>query len=254
MCRKTGPEDVVFKVLYCGVDHSDLHQIRNEAQYTTYPLVPGHEVVGKVIEVGSDVKKFVVRDIVGVVCMVGSCGECMRCKTNKEQYCKNMVFTYNTIYKDGSFTQGGFSSAMIVHQKKREEALTDIGADCFLVSSNSAEMDKYKSSLDYILDTVPVNHKIQGYLSLLDVEGKILLVGAVPEPLQFSASEGRSISGSFIGSIQETQEILDFWVEKGLKTKIEVVKMDYVNKAFERMEKNDVRYRFVLDVAGSNLE
>ncbi|KAF5766348.1 putative cinnamyl-alcohol dehydrogenase [Helianthus annuus] len=116
MCRKTGPEDVVFKVLYCGVDHSDLHQIRNEAQYTTYPLVPGHEVVGKVIEVGSDVKKFVVRDIVGVVCMVGSCGECMRCKTNKEQYCKNMVFTYNTIYKDGSFTQGGFSSAMIVHQ------------------------------------------------------------------------------------------------------------------------------------------
>ncbi|KAL8245850.1 hypothetical protein R6Q59_007066 [Mikania micrantha] len=327
--RKTGPEDVVFKVLYCGVDHSDLHQIKNEIHITTYPLVPGHEVVGKVMEVGSEVTKFVVGDIVGVGCMVGSCGECLCCKTNREQYCNNMVFTYNAIYKDGSFTQGGFSSAMVVHQnyvvsipeklapeqaapllcagvtayspmkqfigcktaikagilglggvghlgvliakamghhvtvisssdKKREEALTDLGADCYLVSSNSDEMKKLTNSLDYILDTVPVNHRLQDYLPLLRVEGKIFVVGAAPEPLQFSASGlilgKKSIGGSFIGSIQETQEILDFWVEKGLKTMIEVVKMDYVNKAFERMEKNDVRYRFVLDVAGSNLE
>ncbi|KAL8188509.1 hypothetical protein R6Q57_029797 [Mikania cordata] len=142
--------------------------------------------------------------------------------------------------------------------KKREEVLTDLGADCYLVSSNSAEMKKLTNSLDYILDTVPVNHRLQDYLPLLRVEGKIFVVGAAPKPLQFSASGlilgKKSIGGSFIGSIQETQEILDFWVEKGLKTMIEVVKMDYVNKAFERMEKNDVRYRFVLDVAGSDLE
>ncbi|KAL8199320.1 hypothetical protein R6Q57_012888 [Mikania cordata] len=134
--------------------------------------------------------------------------------------------------------------------KKREEVLTDLGADCYLVSSNSAEMKKLTNSLDYILDTMPVNHRLQDYLPLLRVEGKIFVVGAAPKPLQFSASGlilgKKSIGGSFIGSIQETQEILDFWVEKGLKTMIEVVKMDYVNKAFERMEKNDVRYRFVL--------
>ncbi|KAF5766350.1 putative cinnamyl-alcohol dehydrogenase [Helianthus annuus] len=131
-------------------------------------------------------------------------------------------------------------------------------ARSIVVRSVSGTHVRLRTCVFNILDTVPVNHKIQDYRSLLDVEGKILLVGAVPEPLQFSASdlilEGRSISGSFIGSIQETQEILDFWVEKGLKTKIKVVKMDYVNKAFERMEKNDVRYRFVLDVAGRNLE
>ncbi|XP_071710947.1 probable cinnamyl alcohol dehydrogenase [Rutidosis leptorrhynchoides] len=325
--RKPGPEDVLFKVLYCGVDHSDLHQIRNEIHSATYPLVPGHEVVGKVIEVGSEVKKLSVDEIVGVGCMVGSCGECLCCNTNKEQYCTEMVFTYNAIYKDGSFTQGGFSSAMVVHQnyvvsipeklapeqaapllcagvtaysplkqfigskkpmkagilglggvghlgvliakamghhvtvisssdKKKEEALTHLGADCFLVSSNSAEMEKSRNSLDYILDTVPVKHPLQAYIPLLGVEGKIFVVGAVPEPLEFNASGlilgKKTISGSFIGSIQETQEILDFWVEKGLKTMIEVVKMEYVNQAFERMEKNDVRYRFVLDVAGSN--
>lgn len=327
--RKKGPEDVLFKVLYCGVDHTDLHQLKNEIHSTTYPLVAGHEVVGEVIEVGSEVKKFSIGDIVGVGCMVGSCGECWCCKTNKEQYCNKRVFTYNDTYTDGSFTQGGFSSAMVVHQnyvvnvpenlapeqaapllcagvtaysplkqfinsnepiragilglggvghlavliakamghhvtvisssdKKKEEALTDLGADCFLVSSNRDEIEKSVDSLDYILDTVPVSHQLQDYLRLLKVEGKMLIVGAAPEPLQFGASGlilgKKTISGSFIGSIQETQEILEFWVEKGLKTMIEVVKMDYVNEAFERMKKNDVRYRFVLDVAGSDIE
>ncbi|KAI3500391.1 hypothetical protein L1887_36212 [Cichorium endivia] len=327
--RKKGPEDVLFKVLYCGVDHTDLHQLKNEIHSTTYPLVAGHEVVGEVMEVGSEVKKFSIGDIVGVGCMVGSCGECWCCKTNKEQYCNKRVFTYNDTYTDGSFTQGGFSSAMVVHQnyvvnvpenlapeqaapllcagvtafsplkqfinsdepiragilglggvghlavliakamghhvtvfsssdKKKEEALTDLGADCFLVSSNRDEIEKSVDSLDYILDTVPVSHQLQDYLRLLKVEGKMFIVGAAPEPLQFGASRlilgKKSITGSFIGSIQETQEILDFWVEKELKTMIEVVKMDYVNEAFERMKKNDVRYRFVLDVAGSDLE
>lgn len=327
--RETGPEDVVFKVLYCGMDHTDLHQMRNEIHSTNYPLVPGHEVVGEVVELGSEVKKFRVGDVVGVGCIVGSCGECFSCKSNIEQYCNNRIFTYNGTYKDGRPTQGGFSSAMVVHQKfvvgipkklapeqaapllcagvtpysplkqfnrsdkvvkagilglggvghlgvliakamghhvtvisssdkKRVEALEHLGADDFLVSSNSAEMEQAVNSLDYILDTVPAVHPLQSYLSLLNVDGKLILVGAVPNPMQFDSVDlilgKKTISGSFIGSIEETQEILEFWAEKGLTSMIEVVKMDYTNEAFERMEGNDVRYRFVLDVAGSNME
>ncbi|KAK9284439.1 hypothetical protein L1049_023612 [Liquidambar formosana] len=328
--RKTGPEDVVFKVLYCGMDHTDLHQMRNEIHSTNYPLVPGHEVVGEVVELGSEVKKFKIGDMVGVGCIVGSCGECLSCKSNIDQYCNNRIFTYNGIYKDGRPTQGGFSSAMVVHQrfavripeklapeqaapllcpgvtaysplkqfngcghkvfkagflglggvghlgvliakamehhvtvistseKKREEALEHLRADAFLVSSNVAEMEEAVNSLDYILDTVPAVHPLQSYLPLLRVDGKLLSVGVAPKPLQFDAVDmilgKKTITGSFIGSMEETQEILDFWAEKGLSSMIEVVKMDYVNKAFERMERNDVRYRFMVDVSGNNLE
>ncbi|KAM5576667.1 cinnamyl alcohol dehydrogenase 1-like [Rosa sericea] len=327
--RKMGSEDVVLKVLYCGVDHTDLHQMRNEIHSTNYPLVLGHEIVGEVVELGSEVKKFRVGDIVGVGCIVGSCGECLYCQSNMEQYCPKTIFTINDTYKDGSLTRGGFSSAMVVHQrfvvripqklapeqaapllcagvtaysplkqfmgsnrvvrggilglggvghlgviiakamghhvtvisssnKKREEALEILGADAFIVSSNEAEMEGAASSLDYILDTVPALHPLHSYLSLLKVDGKLIIVAAVPQPLQFDAVDiilgKRSISGSFIGSMEETQEILEFWADKDLTTMIEIVKLDYANKAFERMEKNDVRFRFVVDVAGSNLE
>ncbi|XP_062155436.1 probable cinnamyl alcohol dehydrogenase [Alnus glutinosa] len=327
--REAGPEDVVFKVLYCGMDHTDLHQMRNEIHSTNYPLVPGHEVVGEVVELGSDVKKFRVKDIVGVGCIVGSCGECFSCKSNEEQYCNHRILTYNGTYKDGRPTQGGFSSAMVVHQrfvvripeklapaqvapllcagvtaysplkqfkgsnkalkagilglggvghlgvliakamghhvtvisssdKKRVEALEHLGADAFLVSSNTAEMERATNSMDYILDTVPAVHPLQSYLPLLKVDGKLILVGVAPKPLQFDSVDlilgKKTISGSFIGSMEETQEILEFWALKGLTSMVEVVKMDYVNQAFERMERNDVRYRFVLDMAGSNLE
>ncbi|KAI3938320.1 hypothetical protein MKW98_015219 [Papaver atlanticum] len=312
--RNTGPEDVFLKVLYCGVDHSDLHQIRDEIHMANYPLVPGHEVVGEMVELGSEVDKFKVGDLVGVGCM---------------QYCNNMIFTYNGIYHDGMQTQGGFASAMVVHQKfvvripdklaaeqaapllcagvtaysplkqfigskksqinagilglggvghmgvliakamghhvtvisssdkKKDKAFKILGADAFVVSSNATEMEKAAGSLDYILDTVPAVHPLETYLSLLKFDGKLLLVGVSSEPLQFNSSNlilGKKwIGGSFIGSMEETQEVLDFWVEKGLKSMIEIVKMDYVNKVFERMERNDVRYRFVLDVAGSEL-
>lgn len=173
--------------------------------------------------------------------------------------------------------------------KKREEALQHLGADAFLVSSNAAEMEEAANNLDYILDTVPALHPLQSYLSLLKVDGKLFLVGVSPKPLQFDATDlilgmqfqdyvaelkyvnlhyklltclqticcyvgKKNITGSFIGSMEETQEILDFWAEKNLTSMIEIVKMDYVNKAFERMERSDVRYRFVVDVAGSNLE
>nr|XP_011463717.1 PREDICTED: cinnamyl alcohol dehydrogenase 1-like [Fragaria vesca subsp. vesca] len=329
MYRKMGSEDVVLKVLYCGVDHTDLHQMRNEIHSTNYPLVPGHEVVGEVVELGSEVKKFRVGDIVGVGCIVGSCGECLYCQSNMEQYCPRTIFTINGTNNDGSPTHGGFSSAMVVHQRfvvripgklapeqaapllcagvtaysplkqfmgynrvvrggilglggvghlgviiakamghhvtvisssdrKRDEALDILGADAFIVSSNEAEMEGAASSLDYILDTVPAFHPLHPYLSLLKVVGKLIVVAAVPQPLQFDAADiilgKRSISGSFIGSMEETQEILDFWADKDLTTMIEIVKMDYANKAFERMERNDVRFRFVLDVGGSNLE
>ncbi|KAJ7952807.1 Cinnamyl alcohol dehydrogenase [Quillaja saponaria] len=327
--RKTGSEDVVFKVLFCGIDHTDLHQMRNEIHSTNYPLVPGHEVVGEVVELGSEVKKFKIGDIVGVGCLVGSCGECLSCKSSMEQYCDSRVLTYNDIYKDGSSTQGGFSSAMTVHQrfliripenlapeqvapllcagvtaysplkqfqesnkvfkagilglggvshlavliakamghhvtvisssdKKKEEALEDLGADAFLLSSSATEMEEAANSLDYILDTVPAVHHLHSYLSLLKVDGKLILVGVAPKPLQFDSVDlilgKKTITGSFIGSMEEMQEILEFWANKGLTSMIEIVNIEYVNKAFERMERNDVRYRFVLDVAGSNLE
>ncbi|XP_062102630.1 cinnamyl alcohol dehydrogenase 1-like [Humulus lupulus] len=328
--RKTGPEDVVLKVLYCGIDHTDLHQMRNELLSTNYPLVPGHEVVGEVEELGSEVRKFKVGDKVGVGCVIGSCADCSSCKSNKENYCTKQIFTVGGTFPDGAPSRGGFSSTMVVHQafvaripdklaleqtapllcagvtaysplkqltkgssnevlrvgilglggvghlgviiakamghhvtvistsgKKKAEALEHLGADSYLVSSDSAEMEAAAASLDYILDTVPAFHNIQAYLSLLKIEGRLVIVGASPQPLQFIASElslgKKTIGGSFIGSMKETEDLLEFWAEKGLKTMIEVVKMDYVNKAFERMERNDVRYRFVLDVAGSNL-
>nr|AMB21218.1 cinnamyl alcohol dehydrogenase [Asarum sieboldii] len=326
--RKTGAEDVAMKVLYCGVDHTDLHQIRNEIHMANYPLVPGHEIVGEVIELGSDVRKFKVGQIVGVGGIIGSCGSCSCCQSNREQYCSNRILTYNGVYKDGKPTQGGFSSAMVVHHKfvvsipeklqpeqaapllcagvtaysplrqlrgageglrggilglggvghvgvkiakamghhvtvisssdrKRREALDALGADAFLVSSDDEKMAEAAESLDYILDTVPAVHSLELYLSLLKVDGKLILVGVAPKPLQLETTAvilGRkSITGSLIGSVEETEELLEFWGEKGLTSMIEVVKMEYVNKAMERIEGNDVRYRFVLDVAGSNL-
>ncbi|MFQ6662657.1 hypothetical protein Gotur_030441 [Gossypium turneri] len=327
--RKTGPEDVVLKVLYCGVDHTDLHQMRGELMPINYPLVRGHEVVGEVVEVGSEVNKFKLGDKVGVGCLISSCGKCLSCNSNNEQYCNQRVFTYGAVNKDGTPTHGGFSSAMVVHQKfvvqipeklapeqaapllcagvtaysplkqfnnsdkaikagilglggvghlavliakamghhvtvisssekKKVEALEHLQADAFLVSSNAAEMEGAAASLDYILDTVPAFHSLEPYISLLKAGGKLIFVGVSTKPLHFNNDElilgNKSLTGSFIGSMEETQELLDFWAEKGLSTMIEVVKMDYINKAFERLERNDVRYRFVLEVAGSNLE
>ncbi|XVF17612.1 hypothetical protein REPUB_Repub10bG0138300 [Reevesia pubescens] len=328
--RKTGPEDDVLKVLYCGVDHTDLHQMRSEIMPINYPLVPGHEVVGEVVELGSEVNKFKLGDKVGVGCMISSCGKCLACESNSEQYCSERILTYGGVHKDGTPTQGGFSSAMVVHQKfvvkipeklaveqaapllcagvtaysplkqfynpvdkaikggilglggvghlavliakamghhvtvisssekKKVEALEHLGADAFLVSANPAEMEAAANSLDYILDTVPAFHPLEPYIALLKVGGKLVFVGVATKPLHLNTEDlilaKKSLTGSFIGSMEETQEILDFWAEKGLSSMIEVVKGDYISKAFERMERNDVRYRFVLDVAGSNLE
>ncbi|KAL3833294.1 hypothetical protein ACJIZ3_008030 [Penstemon smallii] len=317
---EAGKDDILIRVLYCGLDHTDLHQMKGElaSSTTNYPLVPGHEVVGEVLELGSQVKKFSIGDVVGVGGIIGSCGGCNLCTSNMEQYCNQKIFPYNDIYKDGTPTlfyhvkipeklapeqaapllcagvtaysplkqfmnpgqiiKGGIlglggvghlgviiAKAMGHHvtvisssEKKKKEAMEHLHADAFLVSTDEAEMKRESNSLDYILDTVPAVHPLSSYLSLLKPEGKLIIVGAAPKPLQFLPTEiilgKKAISGSFIGSVTEMQELLNFWEEKGLTTMIEVVKMDYVNKAFERMERNDVRYRFVLDVAGSNLE
>ncbi|XP_057963536.1 probable cinnamyl alcohol dehydrogenase 1 [Malania oleifera] len=327
--RNTGPEDVFIKVLSCGICHSDLHQIKNDLGMSNYPMVPGHEVVGEVVEVGSDVTKYRARDTVGVGVLVGCCRNCSPCKSDNEQYCNKKIWSYNDIYTDGNTTQGGFAGAMVVDQKflvkipdgmateqaapllcagvtvysplkhfglkqsglrggilglggvghigvkiakamghhvtvisssdrKREEALDHLGADQYLVSSDAEKMQEAADSLDYIIDTVPVFHPLEPSLSLLKLDGKLILMGVINTPLQFvtpAVMLGRKmITGSFIGSMKETEEMLEFCKEKGVTSTIEVVKMDYVNTAFERLEKNDVRYRFVVDVAGSKLD
>ncbi|KAJ4757141.1 Cinnamyl alcohol dehydrogenase [Rhynchospora pubera] len=327
--RKTGEEDVVVKVLYCGICHTDIHQTKNHLGMSNYPMVPGHEVVGEVIEVGPAVSKFQPGDVVGVGVIVGCCRTCTPCKSDVEQYCNKRIWSYNDVYTDGKPTQGGFASTMIVDQKfavkipaglapeqaasllcagvtvysplkhfglmapglrgailglggvghmgvkiakvmghhvtvisssdkKKAEAMDHLGADAYLVSSDAAQMAAAADSLDYIIDTVPVFHPLEPYLSLLKLDGKLILLGVINEPLQFVSPmvmlERKALTGSFIGSMTETQEVLEFCAKKGLTSTIEMVKMDYVNQAIERLERNDVRYRFVVDVAGSKFE
>ncbi|KAM7482463.1 hypothetical protein LguiB_007046 [Lonicera macranthoides] len=327
--RNTGPEDVFIKVICCGICHTDIHQTKNDLGMSNYPMVPGHEVVGEVVEVGSDVTRFRIGEFVGVGTIVGCCKNCRPCKSDVEQYCNKKIWTYNDVYTDGKPTQGGFASAMVVDQKfvvkipegmaleqvapllcagvtvysplnhfgltgsglrggilglggvghmgvkiakamghhvtvisssnkKRAEALDKLKADEYLVSSDSARMQEAADSLDYIIDTVPVFHPLEPYLSLLKLDGKLILMGVINTPLQFVTPmvmlARKSITGSFIGSMKETEEMLAFCKEKGVTSMIEVVKMDYINTAFERLEKNDVRYRFVVDVAGSKLD
>ncbi|XP_068656665.1 probable cinnamyl alcohol dehydrogenase 1 [Aristolochia californica] len=326
--RKTGPEDVYIKVLYCGICHTDLHQTRNDLGISKYPMVPGHEVVGEVVEVGSKVTKFRLGETVGVGCLVGCCRACGPCKSNIEQYCNKKIWSYNDVYTDGKPTQGGFTSNMIVDQsfvvkipaglapeqaapllcagvtvysplknfgldkpglrggilglggvghmgvkiakamghhvtvissseKKSGEAIEHLKADDYLVSSDTARMQAAGDSLDYILDTIPVHHPLEPYLSLLRLDGQLILMGVINVPMQFITPMlmlGRKrITGSFVGSVEETREILEFCDQKGVSSTIEVVKMDYLNTAMGRLEKNDVRYRFVVDVAGSKL-
>ncbi|KAI7992722.1 putative cinnamyl alcohol dehydrogenase [Camellia lanceoleosa] len=306
--RNTGPEDVFIKVICCGICHSDIHQIKNDLGMSNYPMVPGHEVVGEVIEVGSNVSKFKIGDTVGVGCIVGCCRNCRPCKSDKEQYCNKKIWSYNDIYTDGKPTQGGFAGSMVTDQKfvvhipegmaveqaapllcagvtvysplthfglkesglrggilglggvghmgvkiakamghhvtvisssdkKREEALEDLRADDYVISSDATRMQEIADSLDYIIDTVPVFHPLEPYLSLLKLDGK-------------EEDNNRKLHRS----MKETEEVLEFCREKGLTSQIEVVKMDYINTAFERLEKNDVRYRFVVDVVGSKLD
>lgn len=324
--RATGEKDVTFKVLYCGICHSDLHCIKNEWGNASYPAVPGHEIVGVVTEVGSKVQNFKVGDKVGVGCMVGSCRSCDSCAKNQENYCPKMILTYGSFYYDGTKTYGGFSNIMVVDEhfavripdnlpldgtapllcagisvysplrffeldkpglhigvvglgglghvavkfarafgakvtvistspNKKDEAVKRLGADSFLVSREPEQMQAAMGTMDGIIDTVSAVHPLLPLLGLLKTDGKLVMVGLPDKPLEmpvFPLVTGRKIvAGSCIGGMKETQEMIDFAAKHNIKADIEVIPMDYVNTAMERLVKVDVKYRFVIDIGNT---
>jgi uncharacterized zinc-type alcohol dehydrogenase-like protein len=325
--RDPRPQDIQIEILYCGVCHSDLHQVRNEwvdFMPTVYPCVPGHEIVGRVVKAGSAVKKFKEGDTAAVGCMVGSCGVCTNCADGLEQYCEKIpVLTYNGEDKVlGGVTYGGYSESIVVDEafalrvsnkldpagtapllcagittysplrhwnvrkgqkvgvvglgglghmglkfanalgahvvlfttspNKTADALR-LGAQEVVVSKNEAEMQKHAGSFDFILDAVSAEHNLNAYLNLLKRDGTLTLVGMPPNPTPVVAASlvfGRKqLSGSAIGGIRETQEMLDFCAEKGITSDIELIRIQQINDAYERLLKGDVKYRFVIDMA-----
>jgi len=324
--RAPGPRDVEIEIAFCGVCHSDLHTVRSEWGGTLYPCVPGHEIVGRVTAVGGGVAKFREGDVVGVGCLVGSCGRCASCGDGLEQYCENgIIGTYNGPTQDPpGHTFGGYSQKIVVdedfvlairhgedqlaaaapllcagittwsplrHWKvgpgqkvgvvgigglghmgvkladalgahvvafttsegKRQDAL-DLGADEVVVSRNPGEMARHARSFDFILNTVAASHDLDAFTQLLKRDGTMCLVG-VPEHPHPSPSVGvlifgrRSIAGSLIGGIAETQEMLDFCAEHGIVADIEMIRAEEIDEAYERMQRSDVKYRFVIDIA-----
>jgi uncharacterized zinc-type alcohol dehydrogenase-like protein len=325
--RSPRPQDVQIEILYCGVCHSDLHQVRNEWQSvmpTTYPCVPGHEIVGRVVKVGRAVKKFKEGDIAAVGCMVDSCRVCASCLAGEEQYCeKFLTLTYNGQDKIlGGVTYGGYTDTIVVdepyvlrvgnkldpagaapllcagittyspmrHWKvgkgqkvgivglgglghmgvkfahafgahvvlfttspgKTADALR-LGADEVVISKNDAEMEKHAASFDFILDAVSAEHDLNAYLRLLKLDGTMTLVGAPEKPAPIYGfnllMKRRSLAGSAIGGIRETQEMLDFCAENGITSDIELIPIQQINQAYDRLLKGDVKYRFVIDMA-----
>lgn len=323
--REPGPEDVQIAIAFCGVCHSDLHQARAEWEGTLFPCVPGHEIVGRVTAVGSEVTTAKRGDLVGVGCIVDSCRHCNECDEGLENYCDSMTGTYNFPTPDApGHTLGGYAQSIVVHQRyvlqirhaedqlaavapllcagittwsplrhwgagpgkkvgvvgigglghmgvklahalgaevvafttsenKRADALA-LGADQVVVSRNADEMAAQAGSLDFILNTVAAPHDLDAYVSLLKRDGTLALVGAPASPHPSSQVmnlilKRRSIAGSMIGGIAETQEMLDFCAEHGIVADIEQIRADEVNEAYERMLRGDVKYRFVIDTS-----
>ena len=330
--REPTERDVQIEILFCGICHSDLHSVRDEwheVMPTVYPIVPGHEIVGRVTKVGSAVSKFKPGDLAAVGCMVDSDHTCPQCQADHEQFCPHMALTYNSPDRHGTapVTYGGYSDSVVVDERfvlrvpehldlagtapllcagittyspmrrrqvgpgkkvgvvglgglghmgvkfahafgahtvvlttspgKAEDARR-LGADEVVVSRNADEMKKHAGSFDFILDTVSANHDINAYLNLLAVDGNLTLVGAPTEPLNvaaFSVIMGcRSLSGSMIGGIAETQEMLDFCGEHNITADVEVIPIQKVNEAYERLLKSDVKYRFCIDMASLKSE
>jgi uncharacterized zinc-type alcohol dehydrogenase-like protein len=324
--RDPTEHDVQIDILFCGICHSDLHHVRDEfasLMPTIYPIVPGHEIVGRVTKVGPAVTKFKPGDLVAVGCMVDSDGTCPECQAGLEQFCPNMVLTFNSPDKHlGGVTYGGYSESIVVKEHfvlrvpanldpagaaplqcagittyspmrrwgiakgmkvgvvglgglghmgvkfakafgahvvvfttspgKKEDALR-LGADEAVVSRDADEMQKHAGSFDFILDTISADHDINAYINLLRRDGNLTLVGAPEKPLAVAAFGllfgRRNLSGSLIGGIAETQEMLDFCGEHGITADVEVIKIQDINEAYERMLNSDVKYRFVIDMA-----
>ena len=330
--RNPNAHDVQIEILFCGVCHSDLHQVRNEwSEFmpTIYPAIPGHEIVGRVTKVGSGVTKFESGDLAAVGCMVDSDGTCPHCRAGLEQFCPNMVLTYNSPDQHGTapVTYGGYSNSVVVDERfvlhvpsnldlagtapllcagittyspmrhwgvtqgkkvgivglgglghmgvkfghalgahvvvfttspaKIDDALR-LGADEVVVSRNANEMQKHASSFDFILDCVSADHDIGAYINLLARDGNITLVGAPSKALAVSAFSlimgRRSLSGSPIGGIAETQEMLDFCGQHNITADVEVIPIQKINEAYERLLKADVKYRFSIDMASLKAE
>jgi uncharacterized zinc-type alcohol dehydrogenase-like protein len=313
----------LIEILYCGVCHTDIHFARGEWRNSIYPMVPGHEIVGKISRVGSSVTKWKPGDTVGIGCFVDSCRTCAACKADEEQYCeKGATFTYNAPEKNGTGnTFGGYSTQIVVdenyvlripdslpldaaapllcagittysplhhfgvkpgmkvgivglgglghmgvkfahamgahvtvlsHSDKKKDDAKRLGADAYLNTSDAEAFAAEAATFDFLLDTVSAAHDYNAYLNLLKLDGRMVIVG-VPEPSPISAfsllAKRRSLSGSLIGGIKETQEMLDYCAEKGIVCDIELIQMPQINEAYERMLKSDVRYRFVIDIA-----
>jgi uncharacterized zinc-type alcohol dehydrogenase-like protein len=321
--REPGPREVLIDILYCGVCHSDIHNARDEWGGAIFPMVPGHEIVGKVAKVGDQVTRWKVGDTVGVGCFVDSCRHCEACEAGEEQFCAGgMTLTYNSHEKDGkTLTFGGYSTRITVDEgyvlrvpdgipldraapllcagittysplrhfgveagdkvaivglgglghmgvklakamgahvtvlthspSKREDALK-LGADDVVVTQGPDAFTENANRFDFILDTVSAQHDYNAYLNLLKRDGTMVLVG-VPEPSPLAAGSlifgRRRLAGSLIGGIRETQEMLDFCAARGVAADVEVIPIQQINEAYDRMIKGDVRYRFVIDLA-----
>ncbi|MFA6335854.1 MAG: NAD(P)-dependent alcohol dehydrogenase [Bacteroidales bacterium] len=325
--RVVQPHDVEFKILYCGICHSDLHQIKDDFGGTTYPIVPGHEMAGQVTAVGDHVTKFKVGDIVAVGCIVDSCGHCEYCEEGIEQFCdEETIYSFNSPDRIlGGVTYGGFSQTYVckenyvlhmppfknlaaaapllcagitvysplkhwgagpgkkvgilgigglghlairiakamgaevivfTHTQAKVEDAKRLGADKAVLTSDAEQMKAYNRKLHFIIDTVSAKHNVNIYLNLLRHDGTVVLVGLPPEPLEIGAfnvvTGRRSFAGSNIGGIAETQEMLDFCYKHNIVADIEKINIQDVNTAFKRLEKGDVKYRFVIDMSSLN--
>ena len=321
--RDLGPTDVRLDIQFCGICHSDIHQARGEWGNSTYPMVPGHEIVGRVAAVGSAVRKFKVGDLAGVGCMVDSCRSCPNCREGLEQYCDNHIaFTYNSTYADGTMTFGEYSNNLVVDEAftlkvspkldlaavapllcagittyspmkhwgvgkgqrvgvvglgglghmalkfgrafgahvtqfttspGKEADAKRLGADAVVLTREAGWDKDLANSFDFIIDTVSAPHDVNRFLNLLRRDRTMVLVGVPDEPLGVSAfsvlGKRRSLAGSQIGGIAETQEMLDFCADHGIVSDIELTPIQKVNEAYERVLRSDVKYRFVIDMA-----
>jgi uncharacterized zinc-type alcohol dehydrogenase-like protein len=322
--RDVGGNDVQIEILHCGVCHSDIHQVRDEWGGSIYPMVPGHEIVGRVTRVGGGVKKFKVGDLAGVGCMVDSCRQCNSCREGEEQYCdrNQTVLTYNARFADGTPTYGGYSNNIVVDEAftlrvspklnlpavapllcagittysplrhwgagegqrvgvvglgglghmalkfarsfgahvtqfttspgKEQDAIR-LGAHEVVLTRDPESLKKLAGSFNLIIDTVSAAHDLNAYLNLLRRNGNLVLVGAPEKPSAVGAfpliGKRRSLSGSAIGGIRETQEMLDYCAEHNIVCDIEQIPIQKINEAYERVLRNDVKYRFVIDIA-----